>query len=80
MDIKISFKNVYQYITEVYKNDTKTNFFLESYEGINIMVDYFNDNLKINERDFLNKFNQALKELLSYYGNMDSISGRMPLN
>lgn len=78
MDMKISFKNVYQYITKVYKNATKTNFFLESYEGINIMVDYFKDNLKINERDFLNKFNKALTELLSYYGNMDSILGRMP--
>ncbi len=30
MNIKISFKNVYHYITEVYKNDTETNFFLES--------------------------------------------------
>lgn len=44
--------------------------FKESYEGINIVIDYFDDKLIIDERSFIKKFNKVMGELLSYFNNI----------
>lgn len=75
---KINFRNVYEYLIETYSLGNTKDTFLESYEGINVMVDYFRENLHIEENKFRKNFNKLLGELLSYYGNGNSIIHQMP--
>lgn len=78
MNNKDKYTEMYKEIDNIYPSDNAQQTILESYEGINVMVDYFADNLKIDERKFTKEFNRLLGELLSYYGNGDSIMSQLP--
>jgi hypothetical protein len=48
------------------------------YEGVSVMTEYFNDNLRINEIAFAKVFNKTMESLLSYSRNLDAIMEQIP--
>jgi hypothetical protein len=68
------------YFSEIYEELNRFAALLENskYEGINIMTDYFNEHLKINENTFSKEFNKLLGDLIGHFNNKESIIEQLP--